>query len=74
KCQDLALLDEDGKILMIALVDHDGKILMLALVDHFRKTIKALRSDQRGEYFSQEFKDYQKACRFVLQLTPPYTP
>ncbi|GJR33121.1 retrotransposon protein, putative, ty1-copia subclass [Tanacetum coccineum] len=38
------------------------------------KTIKALRSDQGGEYISQEFKDYLKACGIVLQLTLPYTP
>ncbi|GJU12417.1 retrotransposon protein, putative, ty1-copia subclass [Tanacetum coccineum] len=38
------------------------------------KTIKALHSDQGGEYISQEFKDYLKACGIVQQLTPPYTP
>ncbi|GJY80418.1 retrotransposon protein, putative, ty1-copia subclass [Tanacetum coccineum] len=38
------------------------------------KTIKALRSDRYGEYISQEFKDYLKACGIVLQLIPPYTP
>nr|GEV61247.1 zinc finger, CCHC-type [Tanacetum cinerariifolium] len=37
------------------------------------KTIKALRSDRGGEYISQEFKDYLKACEIVQQLTPPYT-
>ncbi|GJY93388.1 retrovirus-related pol polyprotein from transposon TNT 1-94, partial [Tanacetum coccineum] len=26
-----------------------------------------------GEYVSQEFKDYLKACEIVQQLTPPYT-
>ncbi|GJT62022.1 retrotransposon protein, putative, ty1-copia subclass [Tanacetum coccineum] len=31
-------------------------------------------SDQGGEYISQEFKDYLKACGIVQQLTPPYTP
>ncbi|GJS04701.1 retrotransposon protein, putative, ty1-copia subclass [Tanacetum coccineum] len=30
--------------------------------------------DQGGEYISQEFKDYLKACGIVQQLTPPYTP
>ncbi|GJX13403.1 retrotransposon protein, putative, ty1-copia subclass [Tanacetum coccineum] len=29
--------------------------------------------DRGGEYISQEFKDYLKACGIVLQLTPPYT-
>ncbi|GJW45260.1 retrotransposon protein, putative, ty1-copia subclass [Tanacetum coccineum] len=38
------------------------------------KTIKALRSYRGGEYISQEFKDYLKACGIVQQLTPPYTP
>nr|GEV92610.1 hypothetical protein [Tanacetum cinerariifolium] len=42
--------------------------------NQLRKTIKALRSDRGGEYISQEFKDYLKACRIVQQLTPPYTP
>nr|GFC39409.1 hypothetical protein [Tanacetum cinerariifolium] len=37
------------------------------------KTIKALRSDRGGEYISQEFKDYLKACEIVQQVTPPYT-
>ncbi|GKE64844.1 retrotransposon protein, putative, ty1-copia subclass [Tanacetum coccineum] len=37
-------------------------------------TIKALRSDRGGEYISQEFKDFLKACGIVKQLTPPYTP
>nr|GEV42816.1 hypothetical protein [Tanacetum cinerariifolium] len=42
--------------------------------NQLRKTIKALRSDRDGEYISQEFKDYFKACGIVQQLTPPYTP
>ncbi|GKC28324.1 retrotransposon protein, putative, ty1-copia subclass, partial [Tanacetum coccineum] len=42
--------------------------------NQLRKTIKALRSDRGGEYISQEFKDYLKACEIVQQLTPPYTP
>ncbi|GJU46647.1 retrotransposon protein, putative, ty1-copia subclass [Tanacetum coccineum] len=29
--------------------------------------------DRGGEYISQEFKDYLKACGIVLQLTPPFT-
>ncbi|GKC28767.1 retrotransposon protein, putative, ty1-copia subclass [Tanacetum coccineum] len=32
------------------------------------------RQDRGGEYISQEFKDYLKACGIVHQLTPPYTP
>ncbi|GJW46078.1 retrotransposon protein, putative, ty1-copia subclass [Tanacetum coccineum] len=42
--------------------------------NQLEKTIKALRSDQGGEYISQEFKDYLKACGILQQLTPPYTP
>ncbi|GJU83975.1 retrotransposon protein, putative, ty1-copia subclass [Tanacetum coccineum] len=38
------------------------------------KTIKALRSYRGGEYISQEFKDYLKACGIVQQRTTPYTP
>nr|GEY18887.1 hypothetical protein [Tanacetum cinerariifolium] len=38
------------------------------------KAIKALQSDRSGEYISQEFKDYLKACGIIQQLTPPYTP
>ncbi|GKA89427.1 retrotransposon protein, putative, ty1-copia subclass [Tanacetum coccineum] len=38
------------------------------------KTIKALQSDRGGEYISQEFKDYLKACGIVQQLTLLYTP
>ncbi|GKD95811.1 retrotransposon protein, putative, ty1-copia subclass [Tanacetum coccineum] len=36
------------------------------------KTIKALRSDRGGEYISQEFKDYLKACGIVQQLYHTY--
>nr|GFB25363.1 hypothetical protein [Tanacetum cinerariifolium] len=32
------------------------------------------RQDQGGEYISQEFKYYLKACGIVQQLTLPYTP
>ncbi|GKA33915.1 retrotransposon protein, putative, ty1-copia subclass [Tanacetum coccineum] len=42
--------------------------------NQLRKTIKALRSDRGGDYISQEFKDYLKACGIIQQLTPPYTP
>nr|GEZ81770.1 retrotransposon protein, putative, Ty1-copia subclass [Tanacetum cinerariifolium] len=38
------------------------------------KTIKALRSNRGGEYISQEFKDYLKACGIVQQIIPLYTP
>nr|GEU74735.1 hypothetical protein [Tanacetum cinerariifolium] len=32
------------------------------------------RQDRGGEYISQEFKYYLKACGIIQQLTPPYTP
>nr|GEZ34065.1 retrotransposon protein, putative, Ty1-copia subclass [Tanacetum cinerariifolium]GEZ34413.1 retrotransposon protein, putative, Ty1-copia subclass [Tanacetum cinerariifolium] len=38
------------------------------------KIIKALRLDRGGEYISQDFKDYLKACGIVQQLTLPYIP
>ena len=38
------------------------------------KTIKALRSDRRGEYLSQDFIDHLKKCGIVSQRTPPGTP
>ncbi|GJX19671.1 retrotransposon protein, putative, ty1-copia subclass [Tanacetum coccineum] len=50
------------------------KVFKNEVENQLRKTIKALRSDQGGEYISQEFKDYLKACGIVQQLTPPYTP
>ncbi|GJQ97633.1 retrotransposon protein, putative, ty1-copia subclass [Tanacetum coccineum] len=34
----------------------------------------SITRDQDGEYISQEFKDYLKACGIVQKLTPPYTP
>ncbi|GJR46359.1 retrotransposon protein, putative, ty1-copia subclass [Tanacetum coccineum] len=50
------------------------KVFKNELENQLGKTIKALRSDQGGDYISQEFKDYLKACGIVQQLTPPYTP
>nr|GFA25148.1 retrotransposon protein, putative, Ty1-copia subclass [Tanacetum cinerariifolium] len=38
------------------------------------KIIKGLQLDRGGEYISQEFKDYLKACGIFQQLTPPHTP
>ncbi|GJR03260.1 retrotransposon protein, putative, ty1-copia subclass [Tanacetum coccineum] len=42
--------------------------------NQLRKTIKSLRSDRRGEYISQEFKDYLKACGIsaarILNMVP----
>nr|GEV05727.1 hypothetical protein [Tanacetum cinerariifolium] len=50
------------------------KVFKNEVENQLGKTIKALRSDRGGEYLSQEFKDYLKACGIVQQLTPPYTP
>nr|GEX12834.1 hypothetical protein [Tanacetum cinerariifolium] len=50
------------------------KVFKKKVENQLEKTIKALRSDRRGEYTSQEFKDYLKGCGIVQQLTPPYTP
>nr|GEU52013.1 hypothetical protein [Tanacetum cinerariifolium] len=49
------------------------KVFKNKVKNQLGKTIKALRSDRGGEYISQEFKDYPKACGIVQQLTPPYT-
>ncbi|KAL4285029.1 hypothetical protein GQ457_16G019150 [Hibiscus cannabinus] len=38
------------------------------------KSVKALRSDRGGEYFSQDFDELLKECGIVSQLTPPGTP
>ncbi|GKA00926.1 retrotransposon protein, putative, ty1-copia subclass, partial [Tanacetum coccineum] len=50
------------------------KVFKNEVENQLGKTIKALRSDRGGEYISQEFKDYLKACGIIQQLTPPYTP
>ena len=38
------------------------------------KSIKILRSDQGGEYLSQEFTDYLRENGILSQWTPPRTP
>ncbi|GKA38209.1 retrotransposon protein, putative, ty1-copia subclass [Tanacetum coccineum] len=50
------------------------KVFKNEVENQLEKTIKALQSDRGGEYISQEFKDYLKACGIVQELTPPYTP
>nr|GEV49668.1 hypothetical protein [Tanacetum cinerariifolium] len=50
------------------------KVFKNEVENQLGKTIKAFRSNRGGEYISQEFKDYLKACRIVQQLTPPYIP
>ncbi|GKF01926.1 retrotransposon protein, putative, ty1-copia subclass, partial [Tanacetum coccineum] len=41
------------------------KVFKNEVENQLGKAIKALRSDQGGEYISQEFKDYLKACGIV---------
>ncbi|GJW72894.1 retrotransposon protein, putative, ty1-copia subclass [Tanacetum coccineum] len=41
------------------------KVFKNEVENQLGKTIKALRSDRGGEYISQEFKDYLKACEIV---------
>nr|GEZ07073.1 retrotransposon protein, putative, Ty1-copia subclass [Tanacetum cinerariifolium] len=53
---------------------YDYEIWQWTSKPHSLMTTKVLRSDRGGEYISQEFKDYLKACGIVQQLTPPYTP
>ncbi|GJS06011.1 retrotransposon protein, putative, ty1-copia subclass [Tanacetum coccineum] len=50
------------------------KVFKNEVENQLGKTIKALRLDRGGEYISQEFIDYLKACGIVQQLTPSYTP
>nr|GEV80829.1 zinc finger, CCHC-type [Tanacetum cinerariifolium] len=49
------------------------KVLKNEVKNQLGMTIKALRLDRVGEYISQEFKDYLKACGIVQRLTPSYT-
>ncbi|GJX26557.1 retrotransposon protein, putative, ty1-copia subclass [Tanacetum coccineum] len=49
------------------------KVFKYEVENQLGKNIKALRSDRGGEYISQEFKDYLKACGIVQQHIPPYT-
>ncbi|GJS76489.1 chrysanthemyl diphosphate synthase [Tanacetum coccineum] len=44
------------------------KVFNNEVENQLRKIIKALRSDRGGEYISQEFKDYLKACAIVQTL------
>nr|GEV35320.1 hypothetical protein [Tanacetum cinerariifolium] len=50
------------------------KVFKNEMKNQLGKIIKDLQSNRGGEYISQEFKDYLKACGIVQQLTPPYTP
>ncbi|GKD13103.1 retrotransposon protein, putative, ty1-copia subclass, partial [Tanacetum coccineum] len=50
------------------------KVFKNEVENQLGETIKAIQSDREGDYISQDFKDYLKACGIVQQLTPPYTP
>ena len=50
------------------------KIFKNEVQNQLGKNIKKLRSDQGGEYLSQNFDDHLKDCGIVSQLTPPGTP
>jgi transposase InsO family protein len=39
-----------------------------------RRNIKILRSDNGGEYTSNEFKDFCREARIKRELTTPYNP
>ncbi|GJW36880.1 retrotransposon protein, putative, ty1-copia subclass [Tanacetum coccineum] len=44
------------------------RCLRMKVENQLGKTINALQSDRGGEYISQAFKDYLKACGIVQQL------
>ncbi|GJX88139.1 retrotransposon protein, putative, ty1-copia subclass [Tanacetum coccineum] len=50
------------------------KIFQNEIENQLGKKIKAIRSDQGGEYLSHKFVNHMKSCGIVSQLTPPYTP
>lgn len=46
-----------------------------ALVENqHQRTIKAIRTDNGGEYVSTEFREYLEKCGIIHQKTVPYTP
>ncbi|GJV37634.1 retrotransposon protein, putative, ty1-copia subclass, partial [Tanacetum coccineum] len=49
-------------------------VYLVELLKKKKQVASASSSDRGGEYISQEFKDYLKACGIIQQLTPPYTP
>nr|GFA62911.1 retrotransposon protein, putative, Ty1-copia subclass [Tanacetum cinerariifolium] len=50
------------------------KVFKSEVENQLEKTIKAIRYDRGGEYISQEFKDYLKACGIFQKLNYLYTP
>ena len=45
-----------------------------ALVEELRKQVKALRSDNGGEYISGEFKDFCSKEVIQREITAPHNP
>nr|GEY84582.1 hypothetical protein [Tanacetum cinerariifolium] len=50
------------------------KVFQKEVENQLGKTIKSLRSDQGGEYMSQQFLDHLKDHGIIAHRTPPYTP
>nr|GEW45227.1 retrotransposon protein, putative, Ty1-copia subclass [Tanacetum cinerariifolium] len=50
------------------------KVFQKEVENQLGKTIKSLRSDNRGKYMSQEFLDHLKDHGIIAHCTPPYTP
>ncbi|GJY41770.1 DNA-directed DNA polymerase [Tanacetum coccineum] len=50
------------------------KVFQNEVENQLGKNIKAIRSNQGGEYMSREFVSHMKSCGIVSQLTSPYTP
>ncbi|GJV48971.1 retrotransposon protein, putative, ty1-copia subclass [Tanacetum coccineum] len=63
-----------GLVSVHRLVFETFKVFKNEVENQLGKIIKALQSDQGGEYISQEFKGFIKAYGIFQQLTPPYTP
>ncbi|GJZ22358.1 retrotransposon protein, putative, ty1-copia subclass [Tanacetum coccineum] len=74
KTLNLLLKSTQQRMTSVTTTKRWGIVFKNEVENQLGKTIKALRSDRGGEYISQEFKDYLKACGIVQQLTPPYTP
>ncbi|GJW92835.1 retrotransposon protein, putative, ty1-copia subclass [Tanacetum coccineum] len=49
------------------------KVFQNEVENQLGKKIKAIRSDQGGEYLSHEFVNHMKSYGIVSQITPPYT-
>jgi transposase InsO family protein len=45
-----------------------------ALVENISRSIKILKSNNGGEYTSNEFKDFYREARIERELTNPYNP